>query len=289
MNTDERRAILVSLIATLVGAGLALAGSQHGATVAGIGVFTIAVAATFVVQWVVFVPSFLRQTERLFDLTGSLTFIVITVALALSTPAMDARSWLLAVMVVAWALRLGSFLFARVNRSGGDDRFDELKPSFFRFGQVWTVQGLWVSLTAAAAWIAISAENRVSVDAFAVVGTLLWAFGLLFEVVADRQKSRFKADPTQTGRFISVGLWSRSRHPNYFGEIVVWVGVTIVAIPVLHGWQWIGLLSPLFVTLLLTKVSGIPLLEAKADRKWGGQPDYEEYKAKTPVLIPRLW
>jgi len=106
--------------------------------------------------------------------------------------------------------------------------------------------------------------------------------------MADAQKSRFKADPGNRGKFIQSGLWSRSRHPNYFGEIVLWTGVMIIALPVLQGWQWVALVSPLFVILLLTRVSGVPLLEKKADQAWGGQPEYEAYKKQTPVLIPRL-
>ena len=105
--------------------------------------------------------------------------------------------------------------------------------------------------------------------------------------MADLQKSRFRADPANRGRFISTGVWAWSRHPNYFGEIVIWVGVFVIAAPVLRGWQWVGILSPVFVTLLLTRVSGIPLLEKRADRQWGGRPEYEAYKARTSVLVPR--
>jgi steroid 5-alpha reductase family enzyme len=120
-----------------------------------------------------------------------------------------------------------------------------------------------------------------------VLGVLVWIAGFGIEAVADRQKSRFRADPANKGRFIRSGLWAWSRHPNYFGEIVLWVGVAIIAVPVLQGWQWVTLISPVFVTLLLTRVSGVPLLEKKADATWGGQPDYEAYKASTPVLVPR--
>lgn len=288
MPDTSIRALLVSLFAVLIGVGLSIAGSQNGASIAGVGLFALAVAAAFLIQWIVFVPSYLAKTERFFDLTGSVTFVGITVVLALLTPNMDARSWLLAAMVIAWALRLGSFLFRRVNRSGGDDRFDSLKSSPARFAQVWTLQGLWVSMTAASAWIAMTSQARVPLDAFALVGTLLWAFGLTFEAIADTQKTRFKADPSNAGRFINVGLWSKSRHPNYFGEIVVWVGVAILAVPTLQGWAWIGILSPVFVILLLTRVSGIPLLEQKAERKWGTDTAYQEYRARTPILIPRL-
>jgi steroid 5-alpha reductase family enzyme len=287
MDNNSIRAAVVSVVAVALGAGLAVAGSQGGLSAGSFGLFAIAVAVSFVIQWVAFVPSFLARSERFFDITGSLTFIGITVVIAVLSGA-DARGWLLAFMVVAWALRLGSFLFTRVDRSGGDDRFDELKTSFFSFGQVWTIQGLWVSMTAAAAWIAITTETRLPLDGFAVVGALLWLAGLSIETVADLQKSRFKAAAANTGKFINTGLWSRSRHPNYFGEIVVWIGVAVVTLPVLQGWAWIALGSPLFVALLLTKVSGIPLLEAKAERRWGEQSDYHSYRATTPVLIPRL-
>ena len=193
------------------------------------------------------------------------------------------------MLVLIWAARLGTFLFRRVKKAGKDDRFDDIKPSFLRFLNVWTIQGLWITLTLAAALIAITSSYRKGIDVFAIVGLLIWILGFAFEVVADLQKSRFNADPANKGKFINTGLWSRSRHPNYFGEIVLWVGIAIIALPVLRGWQWVALISPLFVTLLLTKVSGIPLLEKKADKKWGGQEEYEAYKKKTPILIPKLW
>lgn len=244
-------------------------------------------AAAFVIQWLVYIHAWAKRTEKYFDLTGSLTYITITVLLVVLTPGVDARGFLLAALVVIWAARLGTFLFRRISRAGKDDRFDELKKSFFRFLNVWTIQGLWVTFTAAAAWVGITSSQRVAFDWLAVVGLVLWAVGFAFEVVADLQKSRFKADPANEGRFINTGLWSKSRHPNYFGEIVLWIGVALIALPTFQGGQWIAIISPLFVTLLLTRVSGVPMLEKKADGKWGGQADYEEYKRTTPVLIPR--
>ena len=287
-NSPDRTSLVALPIVVLIGALVALAGSQGGATVAGLPVFAIAVAAAFVIQWLAFVPSFAAQTERYFDLTGSVTYISITLAIVLLTPGTDARALLLAALVLVWAARLGTFLVRRVHRAGKDDRFDELKPSLVRFLSVWTLQGLWVTLTAAAAWVSITSTTRVGLDVFALIGFVVWAVGFGIEIVADLQKSRFNADPAHKGRFISTGLWGRSRHPNYFGEIVLWTGVAIVALPTLQGWQWVALISPLFVALLLTKVSGVPLLERKADAKWGGQPDYEAYKASTPVLVPKL-
>jgi steroid 5-alpha reductase family enzyme len=291
MKTNNRNSYILFPILILVGALVALAGGQGGATLGGVPVFAIAVGLAFLIQWLVFIPSYLFQTEKFFDLTGSLTYItVVGVALCYSRFSidLDARSILLAALVIIWALRLGAFLFTRIQKAGKDDRFDDIKPSFIRFLNVWTIQGLWITFTAAAALVGITTLTRKDLDVFAIIGFLVWVFGFAFEVIADAQKSRFNANPENKGKFIHTGLWSRSRHPNYFGEIVLWVGIAIITAPVLQGWQWVAMISPIFVTFLLTRVSGIPMLEDKADKKWGGQEDYETYKKNTPVLIPRL-
>lgn len=287
---SSRSSVIAILAALVIGALVALAGSQGGATLGGIHLFAIAVAAAFGIQVLAFIPAMLLRTERFFDLTGSLTFLAISVALVLLTPKPDARSWILAAMVILWAARLGSFLALRVHKAGSDGRFDEIKGSPVRFLQVWVIQGAWVSITAAAAWIAISTDAgaRAPIGWLTVVGIIVWALGLVIEIVADAQKSAFRADPGNRDEFIRTGLWSRSRHPNYFGEIVLWVGVFLTAAPVLAGWQWVAILSPLFVILLLTRVSGIPLLEARAEKKWGDRADYVAYRESTPSLIPRL-
>lgn len=291
MKTNDRNSLIVFPILLLIGYLVALAGSQGGATLGGVPIFAIAVGLAFLIQWLAFIPAYIFQTEKFFDLTGSITYIsVIGVAFCYSRNSvpMDARSVLVAALVIIWAIRLGTFLFSRIRKAGKDDRFDEIKPNFLSFLNVWTIQGLWVTFTAAAALVAITTTTRKDLDAFAIVGLIVWVIGFAIEITADSQKSRFNADPNNKGKFIQTGLWSRSRHPNYFGEIVLWIGVAIIALPVLHGWTWVAMISPLFVTLLLTRVSGVPLLEKKADKKWGGQADYEAYKKNTPVLIPRL-
>lgn len=288
MNTAERNASIALPVSILLGLLVAVAGSQGGASIAGVPLFALSVGLAFVLQWLAFVPAYLLQTEKFFDLTGSVTYIaVITTALAFITDA-DGRSIILWALVVVWALRLGTFLFRRIQRAGKDDRFDDIRPSFIRFLSVWTIQGVWVSFTIAAALAAITTTSKKELDWFAGVGVVVWAVGFAVEVVADSQKSRFSANPANKGKFIRTGLWSRSRHPNYLGEIILWIGVAVIAFPVLQGWQLVALTSPLFVTVLLTRVSGIPLLEKKADQKWGGQEDYEAYKEQTPVLMPRL-
>lgn len=288
MKATERNALIAILVSVVLGLLVALAGSQGGAGVGGIPLFALSVGAAFLLQWLAFLPAYVRQTERFFDLTGSITYLAgFTLAILLS-PNPDARALLLFALVGIWAIRLGGFLFRRISRVGADDRFDEIKPSFLRFLSVWTLQGLWVTVTGAAALAGITSIARRELDVWALVGFLVWLFGFGIEVVADAQKSRFRGSPGNRDRFIQTGLWSRSRHPNYFGEITLWLGIALIAVPVLRGWQWVVLSSPLFVTVLLTRVSGIPLLEQKADRRWGGQEEYEAYKRSTPVLIPRL-
>jgi steroid 5-alpha reductase family enzyme len=288
MKTTDRNALIAFPILILIGFLVALAGSQGGSSIAGVPLFALSVGLVFLIQWLAFIPAYLLQTEKFFDLTGSLTYISVILIAVIFSPNTDTRSILLAALVVIWAVRLGSFLFGRIKKAGKDDRFDEIKPSFIRFLNVWTIQGLWVTFTMAAALVAITTTTRKELDLFAILGFLIWILGFAIEVVADSQKSRFNANPDNKGKFIQTGLWSRSRHPNYFGEIILWVGVAMIALPVLQGWQWVALISPVFVTLLLTRVSGIPLLEKKADKKWGGQEDYESYKKRTPVLIPKL-
>lgn len=287
MNHSQRTSLVVLPVLVLLGAGVAWAGSQHGARLGPWPLFALLIAWAFVLQWVVFLPSYAARSEKFFDLTGSLTYLS-TLALAMwFSPRLDGRALLLAALVAVWALRLGAFLYRRIHRAGKDERFDAIKLSTMRFLAVWTVQGLWVTLTAGAALAAITSTRRAPLDWLALVGLLLWLAGFAIEVTADAQKSRFRADPANRERFIQSGLWARSRHPNYFGEIVLWVGIALIALPALQGWQRLTLVSPLFVALLLTRISGIPLLEKKADLTWGGQTDYEAYKQRTPVLIPR--
>lgn len=287
MEKADRNALIAFPIVILMALGISFAGSQGGDSVLGIPIFALAVALVFVIQWVGFIAAYLMQTEKFFDLTGSITYISVTIVAVWLSSVVDGRTILLLILVVIWAGRLGIFLFRRILKAGKDARFDDIKVSFVRFLNTWTLQGLWVTMSLAAALAAITTTIRKELGLFAMVGALVWIVGFAIEATADAQKSRFRADPENRGKFIDAGLWSWSRHPNYFGEIVLWVGVAIIALPVLRGWQWVTLISPMFVTLLLTRISGVPMLEKRADEKWGGQEDYEAYKERTSVLIPR--
>jgi steroid 5-alpha reductase family enzyme len=278
--------IIGALVSAALGLALAVTGGQGSTEAGGVSVFALCVGAAFVINWVVFVPSWSAHTEKYFDLTGSITYLTVTaLALALSDD-LDTRAWLAAAMVAVWALRLGSFLFRRISKDGKDGRFDKMKHDFWQFLMTWTIQGLWVSLTLAAALSIITASDRESFGVLGVLGLLVWLVGFAIEVVADTQKSSFKADPANEGRFITTGLWSWSRHPNYFGEITLWAGMAIMAIPILSGWRWIALISPIFVFVLLTRISGIPLLERRAEKRWGSEPEFRTYTDNTSVLVP---
>ena len=255
-------------------------------SVDGVSVIKLCAGLALVVQWLSFVPAYLKQTERFYDLTGSLTYIVCTLIALVGANALTPRALLLASFVMVWATRLGLFLSRRVHKDGGDGRFDELKPRLFSFLTAWNLQGFWVFITASAAWTGILSTQAVPLRGVDALGIGLWVIGFSIEVIADQQKRQHRAT-LGPARFIQSGLWRYSRHPNYFGEILLWVGVALIALPTLSGWLYASLFSPIFVAFLLTKISGIPLLEARAQERWGDDPDYQAYVASTSQLIPR--
>jgi steroid 5-alpha reductase family enzyme len=272
--------------------------------VLGLPVFALCVALAFAVNVAAFVPAWLFQTEKFYDLTGSLTYLSVLATaiggrlLAEAGPdaeaalgaahGVDARSVLLALLVAIWAIRLGLFLFGRIREDGRDPRFDAIKPDFARFLMAFVLQGLWVSLTAAAALAALTAQSPAPLGPADAPALALWLAGFGLEVEADRQKRRFRKDPANRDRFIATGLWARSRHPNYLGEILLWTGIAGLAWPALSGWSLVTLVSPVFVYLLLTRISGIPLLEARGRERWGDDPAYRAHLANTPRLGLRL-
>lgn len=286
MKRGELHSFAAATLAVGLAAAHAWAGSQGGHHLGGIPAFALTSMVAFLINWIAFLPAFLFQTERFYDLTGSATYLCV-VAAAYSMGPQSPRAMMLGALVCIWALRLGTYLLVRVLVAGKDRRFDQIKSSWPRFLLAWTLQALWVQITAGAAMAAMMTARGGALDVLASAGAVVWLVGFSIEAVADRQKARFRADPANQGRFIASGLWAWSRHPNYFGEIVLWFGVALIALPSLRGWPLVTLVSPIFVTLLLTKVSGIPLLEEHADKTWGSDLAYRSYRESTPVLIPR--
>ena len=276
--------ILGIIGAIVVALGIALAGSSGELQILGMPLFFVCGLSAFLVQWLAFIPAFIFQTERYFDLLGSLTYISLAV-IALLYSSQDAGAIVVASMVIIWASRLGVFLFRRVMRVGHDRRFAKIKPDFLQFLMTWTLQGSWVFVTFAAGLAALASGKAYPLSGLVGLGCALWFVGFLIEVVADQQKSIFRNDPTNADKFIRHGLWAWSRHPNYFGEILLWTGIAVAALPILEGWQHITLVSPVFVFVLLTRISGVRMLEARANKKWGREEDYQEYCDKTPTLL----
>ena len=283
----SKKITIPSIFISILLAGLVAVGIDQGSVnISGISLIYFCCAFIFLAQWLVFIPSYIFETEHYFDLTGSLTYVSVTLLAILFTVDISLRDILLALFVWIWAFRLGSFLFIRVKKAGSDGRFDLMKKDFWWFLMTWTIQGLWVFLTLAMALAAITSKSKMAIDIFAIIGTLIWIFGFSIEVIADQQKTNFKDDPANKDSFITVGLWSWSRHPNYFGEMVLWIGIAVIAFPVLIGWQLVALISPIFVIFLLTRISGITMLESRGYKKWKDDPAYIDYLERTSVLVP---
>ena len=243
----------------------------------------------WLVQIVGFIFAFIYQTERYYDFIGSLTYSSSALIVYFSLPTKTQTDNVLLIVVLIWSLRLGLFLFRRILEDGHDTRFDKPKQSFFHFLQYWTGQAMWVSFTCIAVYVAMISNEPNTLSPISLIGVFIWIIGFIIEVIADSQKRNFRKDLNNKGRYISSGLWSRSRHPNYFGEITLWTGVSLIALTSLNGIGYVALISPFFVYALLSKGSGIPLLERSADKRWGDELDYEEYKKNTPVLFPKLF
>ena len=269
---------------------VAIAASVDGIFFSGIPIILLCAIVSFVTHWMIAVPSLITSSEKYFDFTGMVAtlLVVLTAMFALLSSGAQAsiRSVFVASFVSVWTLRLGIFLYKRIVKAGEDIRFRDIKKSLPKFLMTWTLSALWVFLTTVNAITLIALNPLEPIGIFFIMGALLWLLGFGFEVIADRQKKYFSEQPKNEGRFITQGLWSVSRHPNYFGEIILWAGIAIISLPFLSGWQYVTLVSPVFVFLLLTRISGLPFLEDKAEKKWGEDKDYIEYKKRTPILVP---
>ena len=247
---------------------------------------------TFVVQWIAYVPAYALKTEKFYDLTGSLTYLSIFIYCLIATQSIEHVKFsniIVAGAIMIWAIRLGSFLFMRIVRDGKDKRFNLIKTSFSRFFMTWTLQGMWVFICSSSALVAITSPTGVIVNNVFILGFLLFFTGFVIEVIADNQKSKFRSIKENRDSFINEGLWSRSRHPNYFGEIILWLGITVMSISSFSGINYLAIFSPIFTYLLLNYISGVRILEARGNEKWGHLDEYNNYKENTPKLIPKIF
>jgi len=240
---------------------------------------------SFIFHWLLFIPAFIFKTEKFYDLTGSLSYITIILYVLISSNdgVSNLGNIILSSLIIIWTLRLGTFLFLRIKKAGEDKRFREIKKSFSWFFMAFTVSGMWVSICALCALTGIS--NGIELNTITITGIILFVIGFTLEIIADTQKTNFRKNNKNRDKFITTGLWKYSRHPNYLGEIILWIGVAIISYSSLEINQLFTLVSPVFTYLLLVYVSGINLLEKSGQNKWGNLSEYKEYKRNTPRLF----
>ena len=249
------------------------------------------VLLVYIIQWVAFIPAYMFQTEKFFDLTGSITYssvFIYCIYLATSGD-LNWGSLVISILVILWAGRLGTFLFTRIAKDGEDKRFRTIKPDIAQFFMTWTLQGMWVSLCSLCAITGIASETGIIVNNIFYIGLVMFIGGFAIEIVADQQKSAFRAIPENRNKYITSGLWSRSRHPNYFGEITLWTGVAVMSFSSLSGIEYLTLISPIFTYLLLVKISGVRMLEGRGQKTWGNDEDYIAYMKNTPMVMIKFW
>ena len=251
------------------------------------------VLAIYIIQWIAFIPAYVFQTEKFFDLTGSITYSGIFAYLIYLTASGSINanwgSTVIAVCVILWAGRLGTFLFSRIAKDGEDKRFRTIKPSPSQFFMTWTIQGAWVSLCSLCAITGIASDTGIIINPIFYIGLFMFIGGFAIEIIADQQKTIFRAIPENRDKFITTGLWSRSRHPNYFGEIALWTGVALMSFSSLSGIEFLTLISPIWTYLLLVKISGVRMLEGRGSVKWGDNKDYISYIENTPMVFIKFW
>jgi len=274
--------VIISFFSFLIAFGIAYS--------TGLSSVVLAVCLAYIIQWLLFIPAYVFQTEKFYDLSGGLTYITVVIFSLVVTldTGINLANLIIAIFIIIWAIRLSSFLFLRISKDGEDKRFRSIKPNMTQFFMTWTLQGMWVSLCSMCALTAINTGRLAVMDVFFIIGAFIFITGLYIEIKADNQKSRFRSIPENRDRFITDGLWSKSRHPNYFGEVLLWSGIAVMSVSALEGLQYITLISPIFTYLLLVHVSGVRMLEARANIKWGQDPEYKNYVENTPMLFPKL-
>ena len=275
--------ILISVLSFAISYGIAhLTGSV---------IVKNAVLLAYLIHWIAYIPAYVFQTEKFYDLTGSVTYLSVVWFVFLSTYqsiSLNFGNLILVLLISIWTIRLGLFLFMRIHKAGEDKRFRTIKTSASQFFMTFTISGLWVTLCSMCALVAISSPEGLVMNALTYVGIILFIIGFGIEIVADNQKTAFRSIEANKDSFITSGLWSKSRHPNYFGEVLLWFAIAVISFSSLEGLQLITLISPVFTYILLVYVSGVRMLEDMNDKKWADDEQYKSYKKNTPMLFPKL-
>ncbi|KAJ4974062.1 hypothetical protein NE237_007236 [Protea cynaroides] len=236
-------------------------------------------------QFLFFILTALLKFDKVTDFAGSTNFVILAILTLVLKGTWHSRQIILTLLVVIWGLRLAIFLLMRILQWGEDRRFDEMRSNLGKLAVFWTFQAIWVWTVSLPVTVVNASDRNPSIQAADIIGWIMWSVGFSVEATADQQKLVFKNSPNNRGKWCNVGVWKFSRHPNYFGEILLWWGILVASAPVLKGAEWLVILGPIFLTLLLLFVSGIPLLEESADKKFGNVAEYRIYKRTTSPLI----
>ena len=277
---DSFRCLLISFIAFSITYSLTLFIQNE--------LITYAVIISFLLQWTLFIPAYFFQTEKFYDISGSINYMSIVIYIYYNnytTNGFNLGNLIISCLIFIWAIRLGVFLFLRILKDGEDKRFRSIKPSPAKFFMTWTLQATWVSICSLCALTGISSDSGIIINNLFFLGLTFFVAGFFIEVVADIQKTKFRKNLKNKNAFINTGLWAYSRHPNYLGEISIWTGISVISFSSLSNLQFVTLISPIFTYVILVYVSGVRLLEASGNKKWGHLKSYKEYIQRTPRLL----
>ena len=245
----------------------------------------LAAMAVLVYMCGLFVVSLIVKNNGVVDAAWGGGFLLVAVVTFLHYVDAHPRQLLVMLLVAAWGLRLAAHIHVRNRGQGEDFRYRKWREEWGdhfvlrSFLQIYMLQGALLLVVATPVWV-VNHDPGGGLGWLDLIGVLVWAVGFTFEAVGDWQLLRFLRDPASEGKIMQTGLWSYSRHPNYFGEATLWWGVFLIALGAPYG--WLAVISPVTIAFLLLKVSGIPMLEAR----WEGNPEFEEYRRRTNALIP---
>lgn len=234
-----------------------------------------------------YLVAYFKQTDHFTDIIYALSFMLIAGYGVYLQPNPGIFHWVLFLMVTIWALRLAIYLGYRIRVWGLDKRFDRFRGSWSGLLKFWILQFLSIVIVGLPVIFSIT-KIESDFGFWQGLGLVTFLFGFLMESIADYQKFMFKLNPENQHSFIQSGLWGYSRHPNYLGEWFVWLGVFLFCMTLLQGYEWLAVLSPAWIYVLLRYISGGNLLEKSATSKYSDHPDYQSYLQRTGVFFPKL-
>ena len=244
----------------------------------------VALGISMLIQLFFFTFAAIRKTDLFTDLSYGITFVIVSWFALSATKYTTEPKWIVVTLITLWGVRLAGYLFMRILTTKKDRRFDGIREDPLKFGMFWLFQGIsvWVIMLPSLALIGLTQSNEILPLSW--IGFVIALSGLIIETIADQQKFDFKNANPQ--RWADIGLWKYSRHPNYFGEMLVWWGIFIFVVPYLEGLEYLVLIGPLWITTLLLFITGIPTIESRYDIKYADNKEYQEYKRRTSLLIP---